>query len=67
MAGRAEHRLDGIGVEPARLHLRAQLGGRLSVERAGRCGRGSHIAWYASAAAEDRASREIAVPTSPRG
>ena len=45
MAGGAEHRLDGLGVEPARPDVGAQLGGGLVGRALGRCGRGSRIAW----------------------
>ena len=45
MAGRAEHGLDGIAVEAAGAHLRAQLGGGRRRRGGGRYGRGSHIAW----------------------
>ena len=46
VAGRAEHRLDGVPVEAAGPHLRAQLSGRAPGGAwGGRYGRGSRIAW----------------------
>jgi hypothetical protein len=67
MAGGAEHGLDRLGVEPTSARVGPQLGGRPVRRERGPVGRGSRIAWYASAAPRILAGREIALPDSPCG
>jgi len=66
LAGGGEHGVHRVSLQAARPHLPPQhVRGQLR-RRAGRCGRGSLMAWQASAAARIRPVAGIADPDSPR-
>ena len=65
MARGPQHRVDRFPVQPAGPDLGPQLAARPPASSAGRCGRGSVIAWYTSAAASSRSDGVNAAAVSP--
>ena len=63
---RLHHGGDRVGVEAAGARLASQVLGRPFGATGSRCGRGSHIAWKASAAASRRAGSASSTADEPR-